>query len=60
MVCLLARGQTNPAIAKNLLLSVGTAKSHVQHIIRKLGVSDRTKAAVRVNELGLLSDDDRG
>ena len=51
---LLSRGQTNPQIAQNLMISRGTAKIHVQHIISKLGVSDRTQAAVRAIEAGLL------
>jgi DNA-binding NarL/FixJ family response regulator len=51
---LLSRGQTNPQIAQNLMISRGTAKMHVQHIISKLGVSDRTQAAVRAIEAGLL------
>src|SRR5215212_1035418 len=52
---LLSQGQTNPQIAENLLVSRGTVKIHVQHIISKLGVSDRTQAAVRAIEAGLLS-----
>ena len=51
---LLAKGQTNPQIARNLEISRGTAKIHVQHVIAKLGVSDRTQAAVRALELGLF------
>ena len=51
---LLSQGQTNPQIAKNLLVSRGTIKIHVQHIISKLGVSDRTQAAVRAIEAGVL------
>jgi DNA-binding NarL/FixJ family response regulator len=51
---LLSQGQTNPQIAENLLVSRGTVKIHVQHIISKLGVSDRTQAAVRAIEAGLL------
>jgi DNA-binding NarL/FixJ family response regulator len=51
---LLSQGQTNPQIAQNLLVSRGTIKIHVQHIISKLGVSDRTQAAVRAIEAGLL------
>jgi DNA-binding NarL/FixJ family response regulator len=51
---LLSKGQTNPQIAQNLLVSRGTIKIHVQHIISKLGVSDRTQAAVRAIEAGLL------
>jgi DNA-binding NarL/FixJ family response regulator len=49
---LLSQGQTNPQIAQNLMISRGTAKIHVQHIISKLGVSDRIQAAVRAIELG--------
>ena len=52
---LLSQGQTNPQIAQNLEVSRGTVKIHVQHIISKLGVSDRTQAAVRAIEAGVLS-----
>lgn len=52
---LLARGQTNRDIARELAVSVSTIKAHVEHIIAKLGVSDRTEAAVRAVELGLLN-----
>ncbi len=52
---LIAQGQTNRQIAKNLTVSPGTVRVHVQHIIAKLEVSDRTQAAVRASELGLLS-----
>jgi DNA-binding NarL/FixJ family response regulator len=51
---LLAQGQTNREIAGALVVSVGTVKVHVEHIIAKLGVSDRTQAAVRAVALGLL------
>jgi len=44
---LLTTGQTNQQIAQTLTMSKGTAKVHVERIIRKLGVSDRTQAAVR-------------
>ena len=52
---LLAQGRTNPQIAGELVVSPGTVKNHVRHIIAKLGVSDRTQAAVRAIELGLLT-----
>lgn len=52
---LMAQGQTNRQIARNLTVSPGTVRVHVQHIIAKLEVSDRTHAAVRASELGLLS-----
>ena len=50
----LAQGQTNPDIARTLSVSRGTVKVHVQHIIAKLGVSDRTQAAIRALDLGLI------
>lgn len=51
---LLAQGQTNRQIARALTVSVSTIKIHVEHILAKLGVGDRTQAAVRAIELGLL------
>jgi DNA-binding NarL/FixJ family response regulator len=45
---------TNQDIAEELLISKATAKVHVQHIIAKLGVSDRTQAIVRAFKLGLI------
>ncbi len=42
----LASGATNKEIALALHISYETVKEHVQHILRKIGVSDRTQAAV--------------
>ena len=42
----LAYGLTNKDIATTLHISYETVKEHVQHILRKIGVSDRTQAAV--------------
>jgi DNA-binding NarL/FixJ family response regulator len=42
----LAMGLTNKEIANTLHISYETVKEHVQHILRKIGVSDRTQAAV--------------
>ncbi len=42
----LAYGLTNKEIAQSLHISYETVKEHVQHILRKIGVSDRTQAAV--------------
>jgi DNA-binding NarL/FixJ family response regulator len=42
----LALGLTNKEIAQSLGISYETVKEHVQHILRKIGVSDRTQAAV--------------
>jgi DNA-binding NarL/FixJ family response regulator len=52
---LLTKGQTNREIAHKLTVSVSTVKIHVEHILAKLGVSDRTQAAVRAIEMGLVS-----
>jgi DNA-binding NarL/FixJ family response regulator len=52
---LMSGGNTNREIAAELFISAGTVKSHVQHIIAKLGASDRTQAAVMANRIGLLS-----
>lgn len=52
---LLATGKTNQQIAQTLTISRGTAKVHVERIIRKLEVSDRTQAAIRAIGLGLAS-----
>ena len=50
----LSRGLTNPEIARELRMSLSTVKTHVQHILRKLGTTDRTRAAVRAVESGVL------
>jgi two-component system, NarL family, response regulator LiaR len=54
---LVAWGQTNQQIARNLFISTSTVKKHVRRIMDKLGVSDRTQAAVRAVELGLLAEE---
>lgn len=48
-----AEGLTNKEIAKILHVSYETIKEHVQHILRKIGVSDRTQAAVWAIRKGL-------
>ena len=50
----LATGKTNRQIAHELHLSLSTVKRHLERIISKLGVSDRTQAAVKAVELGLI------
>lgn len=49
---LLPRGLSNAEIADQLGMATGTAKIHVERILHKLGVSDRTQAAVRAVEWG--------
>jgi len=53
---LLARGKTNRQITQELTISLTTVKTHIHRIISKLGVSDRTQAAVKAIELGLLPE----
>lgn len=53
---LIASGRTNRQIAQELMVSLSTVKTHVQRIIRKLGVSDRTQASVKAIEMGLLAE----
>ena len=53
---LIARGYTNQKIAHALGISVSTVKKHLRGVVSKLGVSDRTQAAVRAVELGVLTE----
>ncbi len=51
---LMAQGATNQAIAERLVITVGTVKSHINHILGKLGAHNRTEAVARARRLGLL------
>ena len=42
----MAHGLTNKQIAVAMNISYETVKEHVQHILRKIGVTDRTQAAL--------------
>jgi DNA-binding CsgD family transcriptional regulator len=44
---LMANGDTNSRIASRLIISEGTVKSHVKHILRKLGAANRAEAVCR-------------
>ena len=48
-----AQGIPNRQIAENLFLAEGTVKNHMSNILSKLGVRDRTQAALKAKELGL-------
>lgn len=50
---LLAKGLSNEDISKKLFLSEGTVRNHVSSIVDKLGVSDRTQAAIMAIQHGL-------
>ena len=52
---LLAQGQSNKEIAQTLQIVEDTVKTHVKHILAKLGVQSRTQAALCAIRLGLLS-----
>ena len=51
---LVATGATNREIAATLYIAEGTVRNHLTNILDKLGVSDRTQAAVKAKELGLV------
>ena len=51
---MMATGMTNREIATRLNLAHGTVKNYVTTILQKLGARDRTQAALRARELGLL------
>ena len=53
ILALLAEGQSNKVIARNLGISDGTVKLHVKSILRKLGVHSRVEAAVIAVEQGM-------
>ena len=51
----MARGATNQAIAEKLVITVGTVKSHINHILGKLGAQNRTEAVARGREYHLIA-----
>jgi DNA-binding CsgD family transcriptional regulator len=57
VAALLCQGFSNAEIARALWIEESTAKVHVLHILRKLGVRSRTEAAIRIAEEGLSTPD---
>ena len=53
VLALIARGESNAAIADALTISVKTVRNHVSNIFNKLQVADRAQAAIRAREAGL-------
>ena len=54
VVRLIAQGATNREIATQLVISEGTVKNHISNILSRLGLRDRTQAALFAREQGLL------
>ena len=51
---LMAEGRSNPEIAAELIIALGTVKAHTSNIYRKLDTRGRTQAVIRAQELGIL------
>ncbi|MFV2060430.1 MAG: response regulator [Gammaproteobacteria bacterium] len=60
ILALLAEGQSNKAIARNLGISDGTVKLHVKAILRKLNLHSRVEAAVMAVEYGIPRKNNKG
>ncbi|HYS86544.1 MAG TPA: LuxR C-terminal-related transcriptional regulator, partial [Bradyrhizobium sp.] len=55
IINLIARGQSNKEVARDLGISPETVKSHMKHIFEKLEVEKRTQAVARAQGLGLVT-----
>lgn len=51
---LIASGLSNKEIGETLFITEGTVKNHITHILGKLSVRDRTQAALKAREIGLI------
>ncbi len=55
IINLIAHGQSNKEVARDLGISPETVKSHMKHIFEKLEVEKRTQAVARAQGLGLVT-----
>jgi LuxR family maltose regulon positive regulatory protein len=51
---LVASGRSNQHIARDLFVTLDTVKKHMTHVLGKLGAANRTEAAARARQLGLI------
>ncbi len=54
ILLMVARGASNREISEALFITGGTVKNHLSNILSKLGVRDRTQAALKAREIGML------
>jgi DNA-binding CsgD family transcriptional regulator len=55
VLTLIARGYSNAAIAETFVISEGTVKTHVKRVLAKLGLKDRTQAAIYAYETSFVT-----